>query len=311
MFIHQTSDVPELDDEHDNRHLLDGSELSRESLAFIIQEPSSGIGGFLYTWVNGAGKAGAALCLFGQAIGAKPIFEACDGIDVPTTMDFKNWQVGGLSLQLHDALKTATVRYKSDQVEVEYDFTALHQAYAYSAHPQGCPAWMADDRFEQQGKIKGRIVTANSEIEFEALSLRDHSWGTRDWGVNQHWKWVHVQSGEAYGVHFWKLFALGKAHLCGYVIRDGHMAQVTQVIEQFSCHEGLVPRAVSAEVTDSAGRVTQISAEVIQAFPFKVHELITLFECPMRATIEGQQGNGWMEMMWPNDLIGYMAKRKI
>mgnify|MGYP001331437262 CR=1 FL=1 len=311
MFTHQTSDVPVLADEHDNRHILYGSELSRESLAFIIQEPVSGIGGFLYTWVNGAGKAGAALCLFGEAIGAEPIFEVCDGIDVPSTMDFKNWQVGGLSLQLHEALRTATVRYKSDEVEVEYHFTALHQAYAYSTHPQGCPAWMADDRFEQQGKIKGRIVKAGKIIEFDALSLRDHSWGTRDWGVNQHWKWVHVQAGEAYGVHFWKLFALGKPHLCGYVIRDGHMAQVTEVVEQFSCHEGLVPRTVSAEVTDSAGRVTQISAEVITAFPFPVHELITLFECPMKATIEGQQGNGWMEMMWPNDLIGYMAERKI
>lgn len=311
MFNHQSSDVPVLAEKHDNRHKLANSELARESLAFIIQEPSSGLGGFLYTWVNGSGKAGAALCLFGEALGDTPIFEVRDGIVVADTMDFYDWQVGGLRLQLQQPLKTAFVSYKSDQVDVEYHFTALHQAYAYSSHAQGCPPWMADDRFEQQGKIKGRIIRSDKVIEFDTLSLRDHSWGTRDWGVNQHWKWVHVQAGDEYGVHFWKLFALGREHLCGYVIRDGHMAQVTNVVEQFTCNEGLVPASVSAEVTDSAGRVTQIAGDVTRAFPFPVHELITLFECSMKATIEGRPGNGWMEMMWPNDLIGYMAERKI
>jgi hypothetical protein len=194
---------------------------------------------------------------------------------------------------------------------VEYQFAANHQAYAYSTHAEGCPAWMADDRFEQQGTIKGFITLDNQHIPFDGRSLRDHSWGTRDWAVNQHWKWVHVQAGNDLGVHFWKLFALGREHLCGYVHRDGHLAQVISVRENFSCSEGLRPTSVTAEVTDSAGRVTTLSAATYGVFPFHVHELITLFECPMTATIEGKPGNGWMEMMWPNDLIGYMQDRAI
>jgi hypothetical protein len=311
MFSHQTSDIAVLAPEHDNRHSLDQSEFARESLAFIIQVPEAGIGGFLYTWVNGAGRAGAALCLFGEALGPEPIFDIADDIPVSAEMDFFNWQVGGLTLQLQAPLQTALVTYQTDAVEVKYQFIANHQAYAYSTHSNGCPQWMADDRFEQQGTIQGFIKSGDKHIPFDGLSLRDHSWGTRDWAVNQHWKWVHVQAGHDLGVHFWKLFALGREHLCGYVNRDGHLAQVVSVCESFSCTEGLRPKSVSAEVTDSAGRVTSLSAETYGTFPFKVHELITLFECPMTATIEGKPGNGWMEMMWPNDLIGSMKDRAI
>ncbi len=309
MYLHQTSEAAPLDRRHDNRHKLKPTELARESLAFIIHEPANGIGGFLYTWVNGVGLAGSAVCLFGDSIGADPIFEVRDGIPVPDDMDFLNWHVGGLILRLNEPLHSASVRYQSDRVEVEYEFTANHQAYAYSTHPQGCPQWMADDRFEQQGTIQGFIKTDRVNIPFSALSLRDHSWGTRDWGVNQHWKWVHAQSETGIGVHFWKLFALGKEHLCGYVIKDGHMAQILSVDDGFACSEGLVPDSVKARIIDSSGRETIVSGSVQASFPFKVHDMITLFECPMMVEIDGDQGNGWMEMMWPNDLINYISGR--
>lgn len=311
MFIHTSSEIPLLDPLHDNRHTLPNSEFARESLAFIIQVPEAGIGGFLYTWVNGAGLAGAAVCLFGKLIGEDPIFEVVDGIPVPSDMDFYHWTVGGLCLQLQKPLTSASITYQSDVVSIEYQFEATHQAYAYSSHANGCPSWMADDRFEQQGIISGAIALNNIRIPFNGLSLRDHSWGTRDWAVNQHWKWVHLQTPNNSGVHFWKLFALGREHLCGYVIRDGHMAQIVDVTESFSCAEGLVPKSIFASIIDSAGRTTEVCAEVYASYPFRVHDLITLFESPMTATINGVSGNGWMEMMWPNDLIGYMANRAV
>ena len=65
----------------------------------MIQVPEKGIGGFLYTWVNGADKAGAAVCLFGSGIGEEPILELCDGIAVRDDMDFFDWKVGELQVQ--------------------------------------------------------------------------------------------------------------------------------------------------------------------------------------------------------------------
>jgi len=311
MFPGLTTDVTELALEHDNRHKLDGSELSRESLAFMIEIPEKGIGGFLYTWVNGAGLAGAAACLFGPAIGDTPIFEICDGIPVPDDMDFYDWKVGGLTLQLKEALKTAHVSFKGERVNVEYHFEANHAAYAYSSHDNGCPQWIANDRFEQQGYVTGSVEIDGRLTEMDGYGQRDHSWGTRDWGVNQHWKWVHAQAGDDLAVHFWKLYALGRDHLCGFVNKDGHVAQVVDVDVDFSCYEGLSPKSVTARITDTAGRVTSLDAQTYAAFPFPVHELITMFECPLRLTIDGNEGTGWMEMMWPNDLIGHMKDRPI
>lgn len=306
-----SSDVSPLDGIHDNRHKLPNSELARESLAFIIQIPEQGVGGFLYTWVNGQGLAGAAVCLFGDKIGAQPIFEVCDKIPVSDTMDFFDWRVGPLKLELLLPLETARVHYCSDELEVFYEFTANHPAYAYSTHNNGCPPWIATDRFEQQGYAKGFVKTPEQTIEYQSFSVRDHSWGTRDWAVNQHWKWVHAQAGDDIGIHFWNLFALGSDHLCGYVHKEGLLAQIVDVKTSFSCDEGLKPRSLEATVLDSAGRTSVLNATTYGRFPFQVHPLITLFECPLNLTIDGISGGGWMEIMWPNALIEVMKDRSI
>ncbi|MCB1668247.1 MAG: hypothetical protein R3E73_10890 [Porticoccaceae bacterium] len=311
MYPDITTDIPALNVKHDNRHKLDGSELARESTAYMIEIPEENIGGFLYTWVNGLGKAGAAVTLFGAGVGDTPIFELCDDIPVPAEMDFYDWHVGGLHKQLKEPLKTASLTFKSERVKVEYHFEANHPAYAYSTHENGCPQWIANDRFEQQGRAHGKVEFDGRTIEFDGYGQRDHSWGTREWAVNQHWKWVHAQAGPNLSLHFWELFALGKSHLCGFVCKEGEMAQVVAVDTDFSCNKGLSPKSVSAKITDSKGRITDLSATAYHAFPFPVHELITLFECPLNLSIDGVDGGGWMEMMWPNDLIGYMKDKTI
>lgn len=303
--------IPPLAIEHDNRHLLDKTEFARESLAYIIQVPEKNIGGFLYTWVNGEHKAGAAVSLFGSGIGEEPIFEVCDGLPVSPEKDFYDWQVGPLKLTLNEPLKTAHLLYSSDKVTVDYHFKANHAAYAYSSHTNGCPQWMAQDRFEQQGFAQGYITVNDKRVDFKGFGLRDHSWGTRDWGVNQHWKWVHAQAGPDVGLHFWSMFALGKSHLCGFVNRNGNMAQIVDVEIDFSCSEGLRPKKLNAKVLDSSGQSMTLVGETYGSFPFKVHDLITLFECPMNLTIDGVSGSGWVEMAWPNDLINYMQDRTV
>ncbi len=311
MARNTTAGIPALDPKHDNRHRLVASDLARESLVYMIQLPAEGIGGFLYTWVNGAGKAGAAVCLFGPGIGENPILELCDGIAVPDDMDFFDWKVGELRVQIKDPLQTVSVYFTSDRISVEYHFEGLHPAYAYSTHENGCPAWIADDRFEQQGRVRGSVTIGNRKIQLDGYGQRDHSWGTRDWGVNQHWKWVHAQAGDGLGVHFWELYSLGRNHLCGYVNKGGVLAQVVGVEVDFSCNKGLKPNSLTASVVDSLERVTALEATTYGVFPFHVHELITLFECPLGLTIDGAKGHGWMEMMWPNDLIGHMRERSI
>lgn len=309
MFSDITTDFPMQNIIDDNRHVLDGSELSRESLAYMIQIPDEYIGGFLYTWVNGAGVAGAAVCLFGPGIGDEPIFEHCDGMAVDADMDFYDWRVKGLHVQLKEALKTVHVSYKSEKVNIEYAFEGLQPAYGYNTHPNGCPQWIANNRFEQQGVAQGELMLEGRKILFDGFAQRDHSWGTREWGVNQHWKWLHAQSGPDLGVHFWELFALGEKTLYGYVLKDGHMAQVTEVITTLNYDNSMQTEALSALVIDSTGRRTEVKAEAYGVFPFEVDPMITLFEAPLNLTIDGHKGGGWLESQWPNDLINYMKKK--
>ncbi len=309
MFSEITTDFPIQNIQDDNRHILDGSELSRESLAYMIQIPEENIGGFLYTWVNGAGMAGAAVCLFGSGIGDEPIFEHCDGIAVNADMDFYDWRVQGLQVRLKEALKSVHVSYKSKAVSIEYAFEALQPAYGYDTHPSGCPQWIANNRFEQQGTVQGSLSIGQRNILFNGAAQRDHSWGTREWGVNQHWKWLHAQAGSSLGVHFWELYALGEKYLYGFVLKDGHMAQVKEVITNLSYDNSMRTEVLTAVVIDSAGRRTEVKAEAYGVFPFEVDPMITLFEAPLNLTIDGYDGGGWLESLWPNDLINYMKKK--
>ena len=280
------TNIPALAVQHDNRHDLQGRELARESLAFMIQIPEEGIGGFLYTWVNSKGLAGAAACLFGSGVGDTPIFEICDGVPVPDSMDFNDWQVEGLTLQLKQPLETVFVGFKGERVEVDYNFEGVHPAYAYSTHTNGCPKWMADDRFEQQGKIHGTLKIDGREIAYSSVGQRDHSWGTREWGVNQHWAWLHGQAGPNTGVHFWKLFAMGKSHLCGFVYKDGKMAQIADVDMDFEHDEiTLAPIWLNATITDTLGRSTDVKTRSYGVFPFPVDPMATMFETPQQMTM--------------------------
>lgn len=304
------TNIQRLDEIHDNRHNLDGRHLARESLAFMLQIPEEGIGGFLYTWVNSAGLAGAAACFFGPGIGSQPIFEHCDGIPVDDSMDFYDWRVGNLHLQLKKPLETVSVRFTGVKITIDYNFSATHPAYAYSTHSNGCPKWMADDRFEQHGKTQGNLTVNGREISYSSVGQRDHSWGTREWGVNQHWAWLHGQASNGTGVHFWKLFALGKSHLCGFVYKDGKMAQVADVDMDFGCNERtLAPIWLNAKVTDTLGRTTELQTRSYAAFPFPVDPMATMFETPQNMAIDGESGCGWLEMMWPASLISYCENK--
>lgn len=309
MSFSGTTDIPALDPVHDNRHRLNQEALARESLAYMIEIPEENIGGFLYTWVNGESKAGAALCLFGPGIGDEPIFEFCDGIDVPREMDFFDWRVQGLHMQHGEPLQQASLYFKGEKASIDYHFQATQPAYAYSTHPKGCPQWIAHNRFEQQGRFHGSLRIGERTINFDTLTQRDHSWGTREWGINQHWKWLHAQAGDNLGVHFWQMESVGQTRLYGYVFKDGHISAVANIEVDFVSADRLEQKSLSAIITDECGRTTRVNAEAFAVFPFAVDPMITLYESPLKLTIDDTPGQGWLEVLWTNSLLDYMKNR--
>ena len=62
----------EMDIAHHGRHKLAAEELQRESIAYLFSLPEHGVAGYLYSWVNGFGRAGSAVFVYGPG-GSSPV----------------------------------------------------------------------------------------------------------------------------------------------------------------------------------------------------------------------------------------------
>lgn len=296
-----------IDPRHDGRHVLRADALARESLVFMLQLPEQDVACFVYTWVNGLGKAGSAFVIYGPAVG-EPIVDMCDGIDVSPAAGFDDWQVGRVRVSHGRPFQDAGVQVAAGgRAELDYRFEAVHPAYAYGGHRDGCPGWVAEDRIEQSGKVSGVLTLDGKQIPFETMGHRDHSWGTRDWFFSQHWKWLEAQAGPDLVVHFWQVEALGRTVLRGYVQRDGRLAELEAVDVSFEHDERLAHTSVRALVRDELGRSTEVIGRTFALYPFVVSPLVMLNEGSMVVTIDGHPGVGHVEMCWPTDYLKHVT----
>jgi len=302
---------PPLAAAHDARHRLRADALARESLVFMLQLPESGLAAFVYTWVNGLGKAGSAFVVYGSEVG-EAVTDFIDGEPVGEEQGFDDWQVGKVTVRHGKPFETAEVIVApGGRASLEYRFEAVHPPYNYGSHRDGCPGWVADDRIEQSGRVTGVLTLDGRAIPFERWSNRDHSRGTRDWYFSQHWKWLEAQAGPDLVVHFWEVEALGRKVLRGYVLRDGLMAEVTGVDVRFEHDARLAHTAVVADVRDELGRSTLVEGRTFALYPFVVSPQVTLNEGSMSMTIDGAPGVGHVEMCWPSAYLEHVCARDI
>jgi hypothetical protein len=297
-----------MDLKHHDRHQLRREALARESLAYMFQLPDEGLAGYLYTWVNGESVAGSALFLYGPAVGEEPIEVLVNGIQMPEDQGFDDWRVGGMHVRHGDG-ETAEITFTSDQANVEYRFEATSPAYLYSCHPDGSPPFIADDRDEQAGRISGVLRFGGREIPFEGMGHRDHSWGTRHWGIAQHWKWFESQAGPDLAVHFMELQVMGDRLVRGYVYRDGAMAEVTDLEITYEHDEDFFHHSFQARVGDELGRDTAVRGTVFARYVMTPHPQSMNNEGSVALEIEGVPGVGHLEMQWQKPYLEYIRQQ--
>jgi hypothetical protein len=238
--------------------------------------------------------------VFGPAVGDTPVFDVVDGIDVPADMGFDDWKVGGITVHHRDPLQGADVTFEGADASLAYRFDAIHPAYAYGANAGGCPWYLAADRFEQSGTVSGSVTVGGRTIDYDATGHRDHSWGTRNWGAIQHWKWILAQTGDDVGVHVMETVALGERRVFGYVSKGRVHAEVTGIEDlRFELDPDLMHRSVDLVAVDDAGRRTELSFRRATRFVFPVSPTCTMHEVSMHATVDGVAGPGHVEMGWP------------
>lgn len=296
----------------DLRHDLAPAPHARESLYYDIVLPDQQLLIFFYTWVDGEDRAGHLLAVMGPGAsdeGEKLAFSAVDGVDA-TGRDFDDWAVDGLTVKHTDLLERAELGFHSDEVSFGAVVEGLHPAFDYRRNVDGCPSFVADNRFEQSLRVRGTLRVAGREIAVEGTAHRDHSWGERDWDSIQDWKWLSAQAGEDVLLNAMQIHGRGETTWHGYVQRDGVLSGVTLLRGETSYDEQWQQQRARFTLTDEAGRTTVVELERFAMLSFTAGEGIRLNEAACRGTIDGRPAAIHLENGWDAAYADAQARRR-
>lgn len=291
----------------DLRHILTPGPYARESLFYDVLLEDEGLMLFLYTWVDGDNRAGHLVAVV-SGDDERLLFSAVDGVDVGA-QDFDDWTVGALRVRHTDLLHTCELTFAGEGASLEVSFAGMHAPFSYRDNADGCPSFVADDRFEQSCRVHGTLRLGDREIAFVTTGHRDHSWGTRDWDVMQDWKWVSGQAGPQLGFNAMILHARGMTTYHGYVLRDGEVHAITSARIQADYDERWWQTGGELTLIDAGGRTTTVTAERFAFFAFEAGDQIVLHEAGCAGTIDGAEARVHLECGWERAYVARQAAR--
>lgn len=286
--------------QHAFRHQLrDGG---RESLAHMLMFPDLGIAGFVYPTVLADGSAKGRAALFGPGLD-EPIQEQIDE-QVPATLGFEDWRNGPLHMAVREPHRVVDIGWHGDRIVFDGRFEALHPPYAFSLHPKGNPPYYGDDRTEQHGRLTAELSVDGRKLDAGGYLVRDHSWGPRIWGLNQHYKWLHAIT-EDCSIHVFEMQSYGRVEVRGFLYRDGEMHHVERFEAEFTLDDRMMHRTLRARITDQAGRTATLTAQTFADIQLEFDPKIYLNEAALTLDIDGSPGTGWCEFCWNRDYYGF------
>lgn len=291
----------------DFRHALPPVPHARESMFHTMPLPDEGLVVCVYTWVGADNRAGYLFVVAGDD--EEPaILARLDDVDM-RSHDFDDWRVGGLTLRHSDPLTTAEVVVEESAVRFSGTFQALHPAFSYRSNRDGCPAYIADDRFEQACRVLGTLSLNGREIAIDGTGQRDHSWGTRDWATFQDWKWISAQAGPDLAVNLMLPHARGVTTQHGYVFRDGVVTPIAEARVDAQYDDAFRQTSASAEILDCDGRRTHVTMQRFAFFGFVAGERTLLNEAGCTGTIDGAEAVVHFECGWDSQYAAAQSVR--
>ncbi|WP_040795719.1 DUF7064 domain-containing protein [Nocardia higoensis] len=287
--------------EHAYRHKLrdDG----RESLAHMLLMPEHGIAGFVYPTMRAHGDAKGRAYLFGPSL-PEPVTEEIEE-PLVADMDFSDWRVGPLEMAVRQPHQSVDLNWKGDRIRLQGRYEALHPPYAFSMHPAGNPPYYGDDRTEQHGRFTADLTVDGRQLSHEGFLIRDHSWGPRVWGLNQHHKWIHAVTSNC-SVHLFQMQSFGRVHQHGYVYRDETLAHVQSVEYSVAFDPTMMQQSIRADIVDSEGRKTIMESETFASIQLGAWDPnVYLNEAALQVTVDGDAGTGWAEFCWNKNYFDF------
>lgn len=291
----------------DLRHEISGP-AGRESLWFNVSLEDEGLAVLAYTWVGVEGRAGSILAVVNREDEAVVHATAAD-VDA-AGMDFDAWRVGGLEVRTLEPLQTAEVSFSSAEASLELTYTGMHEAFAYGDHPDGCPQYVARERFEQGCRVEGRLTLGGREIAIDTRGHRDHSWGPREWNAYHHWKWLNAQTDEVQ-TNFFHCLAHGLVLVNGYVARTGERPSPIVAVDgiQMTHDDDWSHRHVELTLHTEDGGELAFEADRYARFSFPAGESIVLDEVACTGTLDGVPASTHVEMGWDRTYAERQSRR--
>jgi hypothetical protein len=288
------------------RHEISG-QFARESVAYCLILPEHGLMGHWYTWVNEAGRGGRAFVLHGA--GPDPVFfDHRDGLDVGS-QDFDDWHLDGVTLRVGEPLQTAQARFESANLTVEFTFEGIHPAFDYGSNAKGTPSYLAQNRYEQTGRIVGELRWQGQTYAFDGPGHRDHSWGTRDWDAIHHYKWIAASGADCSTNLMWTM-AEGEVDVNGYLFLDGVQSPVVQVSIATEYGDGYVQDVVRAEIVDEAGRTRSLDLDTRHTLArWDVSPTFNFSDTMFTGRLDGHDVRAYVEYTWPRSYLDHLLAR--
>lgn len=279
----------------DLRHPLRREPHARESLFYGAILPGQRRMLFVYTWVNDEDLAGMLVTVVEE--GGQRILSATEGIPVGGA-DFDDWTVGPLTVRHAPLMERAEIRFAEEETELDLVFTGLHEPFSYLDNADPCPAFVADDRFEQGCRVEGTLVLDGETIAIDGTGHRDHSWGTRDWTAIQDWKWCSGQTDNgAASFNLMVMHGRGTTTTHGYVVRDGRLAPITRVRAGVRFDDAFLQTDADIVIEDADGRTTEVRAQRFALFAFEAGTA-SLREAGCAGAIDGASAAVHLECGW-------------
>jgi len=280
----------------------------RDSLFWEAIVPEEGLGFQAYLYLSGSGKAGFNVAVWDE--GEKPLVIDLVQGSVPLTMDFDAFSLEGLRVAQTGLGGATRVEYQSERVKLAFTFDGRHPPFSYRQNPDGLPIWFALNRYEQTGWIAGELEFDGRRIALNRIGHRDHSWGTRDWRVPQHWKWFAAYTPDGRRMlNGWLWVARGEWGFAGYVVKDGELRPIARIRQHATYDDDMSQRRLEASLVDTSGGVTELTLERFGVLKLP-SDGVMIMEAACTATIDGLAGAGQFETQWSSAYLDHLIAAK-
>lgn len=275
---------------------------ARESLLLTAPIPDEQLLVFLYLWREGGNKWGRFLFIGGPDINTPLFLSHEDGAEYHGD-DLRDFTVGGLHWRQPEPLRTAEVDFSGEGLKLSLRFQGIHAPFSWHDNADGCPDWVAHNRFEQSGTTRGELTLGDRHVEFTGVGHRDHSWGSRNWYMLQHWKWINAATPDGTtSLHAMIMSAKGETLVNGYLYIGGEVSPIVSAGASVELDENMIHRSCRGRFVDEQDRVLIMESEYSAGWSMPIQHLL-LNEIGMVATLNGARAVAHVELGWPADYV--------